>query len=333
MKEASFHIARHLQNLHHQEIQTKWTKETKAVYHRHQPYPEPRNNKLAIRIMEHASAKTPPVIFNKSHLESHRIRAKNTEQSDADFLLRWTEMDMRERLNDITRHFEKALLLSPAASDEFVTFLNDKTDHLDIKTDIDLLNDEIFPFENNSYDLIISFFDLHHINDLVGWLIQIRKSLKEDGAFIACMSGGETLHQLRQSMMLSEIDILGGASPRVLPFVTKQQMGELMQRAGFSLPVIDSETVNGSYKDIYHLMSDLRAMGETNCLNDRLKSFTPSRLFYEAGQIYNRDFSEDDGRIKATFEIIFVIGWSPSSIQQKPLPRGSGQVSLETILK
>ena len=303
------------------------------MYHHLRHRREHRNNELTFRPMQQPSAKSLPVIFDKSHLRSHRNRAKNTPHNGADFLLRWTEMDMRERLNDITRHFERTLLLSPTPGDDFVAFLKDKTDHLDTKSDIDLLNDEIFPFENRSYDLIISFFDLHHINDLVGWLIQIRKTLKEDGAFVACMTGGETLHQLRQSMMLSEIEIMGGASPRVLPFVTKQQMGDLMQRAGFSLPVIDSETVNGSYRDIYHLMDDLRAMGETNCLKDRIKSFTPSRLFYEAGQIYNRDFSEEDGRIQATFEIIFVIGWSPSASQQKPLPRGSGQVSLKTVLE
>ncbi|HNQ91964.1 MAG TPA: methyltransferase domain-containing protein [Alphaproteobacteria bacterium] len=272
-------------------------------------------------------------LFNKSHLQAHRLRAEKENKSGADFLLRWAEMEMRERLSDIKREFGKALLLSPAPSQTFTAFLLNKAEEIDTRSDIDLAKDEIFPCEPNSYDLIVSFFDLHHINDLVGWLIQIRKSLKEDGAFIACMTGGETLHELRQSMMLSEIEVMGGASPRVLPFATKQQMGDLMQRVGFTLPVVDSETITGSYRDLYHLMSDLRAMGETNCLTDRYKSFTPSRLFYEASNLYTREYTEKDGRIAATFEIIFMIGWSPADTQQKPLHRGSGQIRLSSVLE
>lgn len=272
-------------------------------------------------------------LFNKKHLSAHRLRAEKKNHNGSDFLLRWAEIEMKERLEDIKREFKSALLLSPAPSQNFTAYLLNKAEKVDTGTGVDLLSDELFPYKPNSYDLIVSFFDLHHMNDLVGWLIQIKNALTEDGAFIACMTGGETLHELRQTMMLSEIEVMGGASPRVLPFVTKQQMGDLMQRAGFSLPVVDSETITGSYRDLYHLMSDLRAMGETNCLNDRYKYFTPSRLFYEAANLYATQYAESDGRIAATFEIIFIIGWSPSDTQQKPLRRGSGQIHLSSVLE
>lgn len=274
-----------------------------------------------------------PLLFNKAHSRAHKTRADLENKSGADFLLRWAEIEILDRLKDIKRDFKETLLLSPLPSDFFTEKLKERTRNLSLQKGLSLSDQETLNIESASHDLIISFFDLHHMNDPVGWLIQLRKALKEDGALIACTIGGETLHQLRQSMMLAEIEVMGGASPRVLPFITKQQMADLMQRAGFSLPVIDSESLTGSYRDIYHLMSDLRAMGETNCLNNRYKFFTPSRVFFEAAKIYAETYSEQDGRISATFEIIFVIGWSPSETQQKPLPRGSGEISLSSILE
>ena len=194
------------------------------------------------------------------------------------------------------------------------------------------LEDETLSTPEASQDLAVSILDLHTINDLPGLLIQIRRALKPDGLFLGCLFGGETLHELRSVLLEAELQTLGGASPRVAPLIDKPQMGGLLQRAGFSLPVIDSEILTVSYRDIFHLMADLRGMGEQNALHDRRKTFTPSSVFATANALYAEKFSDTIGRIGASFEIIFVIGWAPHESQQTPLKRGSGQISLADVL-
>lgn len=250
--------------------------------------------------------------------------------SEHNFLLQWGARSLLDRLSDIKRDFRKILILSSRESSLLVAHFP----NADIRV-LDELSPVCDPEDlaiDTGYDLILSLCDLHKMNDLPGVLICLRRALKPDGVFLACFPGGETLHELRASLLQAEINVLGGASPRVFPFVDKQQMGALLQRTGFSLPVVDSDILLVSYRDIFHVMADIRGMGETNALAGRHKYMSPSRLFLEAGKYYAENFLEVDGRITATFEMISCIGWSPHDSQQKPLARGSGQVSLTDIL-
>ncbi|MBI1327990.1 MAG: methyltransferase domain-containing protein [Alphaproteobacteria bacterium] len=190
---------------------------------------------------------------------------------------------------------------------------------------------EILP-DNIKEDAILSFLSLHAVNDIPGLLIQMKKSLNPDGLFMAALFGGETLTELRQSLMQAELSLTGGVRPRIFPFMDKQQMGALMQRAGFALPVVDSDTITINYRHPVKLMHDLREMGETNCLLAREKNFTRRDLFAEANRYYMKNFADTDGTVKATFEIIYAIGWAPHESQQKPLRPGSGEKSLTEVL-
>lgn len=245
--------------------------------------------------------------------------------SDHDFLYQWVAKDIQERLSVITRNFSDVLLGGAQTSIFFKKqFPNSET----IKT----ATPEALADKTEYYDCIISMGEMHTANDLPGLLVQMRRALKPDGVMIAAFAGGETLHELRASLMNAEMEVLGGASPRVYPFVDKQQMAGLMQRAGFSLPVVDSEILTISYRDIFHVMADIRGMGEGNSLHDCHKKMSSSRLFFKAAQYYQDHFKDKDGRVDATYEILFVIGWAPHDSQQKPAKRGSGQVSLSEIL-
>jgi NADH dehydrogenase [ubiquinone] 1 alpha subcomplex assembly factor 5 len=193
-------------------------------------------------------------------------------------------------------------------------------------------DEDFFPFAPCSLNLVVSALNLHTVNDLPGALLQINKSLKPDGLFIAAIMGGETLFELRRCLEEAELELTGGVSPRVAPFADKPQMGDLLQRAGFSLPVVDSDIVTVSYNSIFSLMRDLRRMGEGNATVGRHKTFTPRSLFLRAGEIYAEKFADPDGRIRASFEIIFLIGWAPHTSQQKPLRPGSAKTRLAEFL-
>lgn len=272
-------------------------------------------------------------IFNKDHARAHRRRAAAYAADGADFLLRRAERSIIDRLGDIKRDFPNILLLVPHDVPDLEKILTARGATIEIINDAALSNDEQLRPSRPAYDLIISLFELHHLNDPVGWLIQMRRHLVEDGALIAGFIGGETLHQLRQCLLESELTLTGGASPRVFPFMDRQQLAGLMQRAGYALPVVDAETITVSYRDIFHLMSDLRAMGATNSLSSSRKTLARPQLFYDAGERYKAQFSTPDGRIDASFEMLFAIGWSPSTSQPQPLRRGTGQVSLADVLK
>ncbi len=194
-------------------------------------------------------------------------------------------------------------------------------------------DEEFFPFADESFDLVLSTLNLHAINDLPGALLQTRKSLKPDGLFLAAMLGGETLHELRHVMTQAEMNIRGGISPRIFPFADKQQMGALLQRAGFSLPVVDSDILTVTYDNVFKLFHDLRYMGEGNAIAARDKTPPGKKFFLEAARLYQEQFAEPDGRITASFEIIFLTGWAPHASQQKPLRPGSAETSLAEALK
>jgi SAM-dependent methyltransferase len=194
-------------------------------------------------------------------------------------------------------------------------------------------DEEALPFAPHSFDLIVNPLTLHTVNDLPGALIQIRRALKPDGFFIGALFGGDTLHELRTSLMQAEMNISGGVSPRVAPMAGRRDLAALMQRAGFALPVVDAETVTVMYRDIFHLMHDLRGMGHTNSLAARRRTMTARALFLEAECIYRENYGVPGGKIPATFEIIYLNGWAPHESQQKPLRRGSAEHSLTDALE
>lgn len=191
---------------------------------------------------------------------------------------------------------------------------------------------ETLPLEPSSLDLAISLYTLHEINDVPGMLVQIRRALRPDGLFLGCLAGAGTLAELRESLLAAETGLRGGASPRVLPFADVREAGALLQRAGFALPVTDIDEVTVRYDTMFDLMRDLRAMGATNSLVQRSRTPAGRALFVEAARIYAERFSDADGRIRATFNTIWLSGWAPAPTQQKPLKPGSGKVSLASVL-
>lgn len=236
-------------------------------------------------------------IFNKNLLKLHWQRAK------PDNFLRLEAAEMlADRLLDMAGDFPRQLEVSRF--------------------------DEVLPEGENRFDLLKSSLQLHFINDLVGVLLQAKRLLKPDGLLLANFFGGETLPELRQAFAEAEPNAI---SPRISPFVDVRDAGALLQRAGFALPVVDSEKIEVVFDDAFHLMRFLREMGETNALVKQRKNFTSRGFLQRVNEIYAQKFATDDGVI-ATFEIITITGWKPAANQQKPLKRGSGQVNLGEVL-
>jgi len=193
-------------------------------------------------------------------------------------------------------------------------------------------DDETLPFRDGSLDLLVSALSLQFVNDLPGTLIQIRRALKPDGLFLAALLGGETLTELRQSFAEAEAETEGGISPRVAPFPDLRDVGALLQRAGFALPVTDVERVTVRYGTVFSLMQDLRRMGATNPLVERQRTPLKRRTLMRLVEIYDQRFTDPDGRLRATFEIIWLSGWAPDASQQKPLQPGSAKMRLADAL-
>ena len=197
---------------------------------------------------------------------------------------------------------------------------------------VDDIAKEILPLGAGTIDLALSALSLQFVNDLPGMLSQIRRALKPDGLLLAALIGGSTLSELREAFSQAELDIEGGVSPRVAPFADVRDMGGLLQRAGFALPVTDSDTLTVRYDNAFALMADLRAMGATNVMVQRRKSFTRRATLLRMADIYRERFSDPDGRVRATFEIIWISGWAPHEGQQKPLKPGSAKTRLADAL-
>lgn len=278
------------------------------------------------------------MIFDRACVKRNRQRAQE-RFDDYSFLFQWSKNHLHDRILDINRRFGSALNIGSRAP----ILAHDKIDHI---TTLDLTripfdtnaspyiqaSEDFLPIAHKSLDLIVSNLNLHTVNDLPGALLQIKQSLKEDGLFIASILGGETLHELRKIFTETELELYGGISPRIAPFADKPQMGDLLQRAGFALPVVDSDIVTVTYDNIFKLFHDLRGMGEGNAIIARKKSPTSKAFFMRAAQKYHEQFAEEDGRIVASFEVIFLLGWSPHSSQQKPLRPGSAEHSLAEAL-
>ena len=192
---------------------------------------------------------------------------------------------------------------------------------------------ELLPFREASFDLIASVLALHWTADLPGALVQLRRALRPDGLLLAAMLGGQTLVELRTALFEAELAEEGGVSPRVSPAIELADAAALLQRAGFAMPVADSETITATYPDMLALMHELRAMGETNALSARRRGFMRRATLARAALVHAEQFSDSDGRIPATFEILFLVGWAPAPSQPQPLPRGSASHRLADALK
>lgn len=195
-----------------------------------------------------------------------------------------------------------------------------------------LADDEALPFKDACADMVVTALALQNVNDLPGALIQIRRALKPDGLFLGALLGGETLRELREAWLAAETEIEGGVSPRVHPFTDVRDAGSLLQRAGFALPVADSDRLTVTYPNAIALMNEIRAMGTSNALIARRRKPVTRRLLARAAAIYHERFSEPSGRVRATFEIITLTAWVPHESQQKPLPPGSAKVRLAEAL-
>lgn len=282
-------------------------------------------------------------LFDRALLRQRRERIRG-DFAGVDFLLERAALEMDERLDMVLRDFPIALDLGAGhgvmvpklvarqnvgqvmASDHSHALLQDLVGVTKI-----ICDEEKLPLKDSSLNLVTSVLSLHFVNDLPGALIQIRRALKPDGLFVAALPGGQTLNELRTAFMMAEEEILGGVSPRVAPMADVREYGGLLQRAGFALPVVDSDLVTVTYESPLKLMHELRLMGAGNVLTDRLKKPLSRALVQRVVELYEQQFSVD-GRINATFEIIHMSGWSPHESQQQPLAPGSAQTSLSSAL-
>jgi SAM-dependent methyltransferase len=276
----------------------------------------------------------PPRIFDRKAYGQRRNRQCGP---DADpFLAIEASEQIAARIISIQRHFTHALDLNSRRQSfaklgraaENWTRTGYGVDAPDVISD-----DEFLPFADGSFDLVTSVLSLHCVNDLPGTLIQIRRALKPDGAFLAALFGGETLRELRFAFTAAEAAALGGASPRIAPFADVRDLGGLLQRAGFALPVADMERTTVCYREPMRLLADLRALGETNVLLQRRPNFLSRRLLQSVIAEYEQRFPDDQGRITATFDIVYLIGWAPHESQQKPLRPGSAKSRLADALR
>jgi SAM-dependent methyltransferase len=254
-----------------------------------------------------------------------------------DFLLARCVADLDERLSAVLRRFERAADLGTPLGLAEPVLRTRAGDLLRMGEVPDagaaLVGDlEALPFAAESLDLIASLLALHVVNDLPGALIQIKRALRPDGLFIACLLAGQSLTELRQSLLAAEVELTGGASPRVAPFADLRDLGRLLQRAGFALPVIDSESVTVRYGDMFGLLRDLRAMGWANALTERSRKPLRRGVLLRAAELYAERFADPDGRLRATFEIVWLSGWAPHESQQKPLRPGSAKARLADAL-
>jgi SAM-dependent methyltransferase len=282
-------------------------------------------------------------LFDPKLVLAHRRRALGRSLEGVDFLLKAAIDDLVDRLAAVKRQFATAvdlgtplaLLAARLASSGRVGSIA-RLDPLADASSSDghvIAGDmEALPFRDGSLDLVVSALALHWINDLPGLLAQIRRALRPDGLFLANLLGGETLNELRESLTAAEAEIAGGASPRVAPFAELRDLGALLQRAGFALPVIDQDRLTVRYADALELMRDLRAMGAANALSERSRRPLRRDVLFRAAAIYAERFADADGRIRATFDIVSLSGWAPDESQQKPLRPGSARMRLADAL-
>jgi SAM-dependent methyltransferase len=271
---------------------------------------------------------TAPMLFDRALLRARQRRA--LMQGPVTFLLDRVAEDIDDRLQAVTRKFADVAdvwspgeLLRPPVADRFASITRLALDS----------DSETLPLEPESLDLAVSALAFQFVNDLPGVLAQIRRALRPDGLLLAAMLGGDTLTELRQSFAAAEAELEAGMSPRVAPFADLRDVGSLLQRAGFALPVTDVDRVVVRYGSAFALMHDLRRMGAGNILFERRRTPTRRATLLRMAQIYGERFADSDGRIRVTFEVIWLSGWAPHESQPKPLKPGAAKASLEAAVK
>ncbi len=285
------------------------------------------------------------ILFDRHLVRRHRDRAAHIDWERHGFLVKEVASRLMDRLLDISESFNMALDLGCrqgefgqllAESGRVSTLIQADLSESMLATQAGLrvaADEEFLPFAPQSFNLVGSVLGLHWTNDLPGALVQIAKILKPNGLFLGALFGAGTLAELRWCLNEAESEIKGGVSPRVSPFTEVRDAGSLLQRAGFGLPVTDVDLITFKYQDPFSLMRELRGLGETNALISRLKQFTGRQVMMRAAELYVDRFSDADGRVPASFQIIYLAGWSPHESQQKPMARGSGTVNLKDILE
>lgn len=280
------------------------------------------------------------IVVDRALLRRRLARAALRPQPGAWFLRDHVVAECLDRLALVNRSFARAVDISGWTPDLSTRLLQNgiaaRVARLSPLVALDrpdaVIDDEIPPLGPAASDLVVSALGLQFVNDLPGVFAQIRGGLRADGLFLAAVVGGDTLHELRDVLAEAELEICGGVSPRILPFADIRDYGGLLQRAGFALPVTDRDRLTVRYPAMDGLMADLRAMGATNVLVERSRRPTPRRVFDRAGELYRRRHSDADGRIRATFEIVWLSGWAPHPDQQQPLKPGSARARLADAL-
>jgi SAM-dependent methyltransferase len=270
-----------------------------------------------------------PKLFDHAALRARLFRA---DQLGAEtFLLDTVSADLAERLGAVLRDFTDAVDVGTpfAGLRDALAKRAGRVDHVDLFAS----HDENLQLAPQSIDLAVSALALQFANDLPGVFAQVRRALKPDGLFLAAMLGGDTLTELRQAFAAAESERDGGISPRVAPAIDVRDLGALLQRAGFALPVTDSDRLSVRYDNAFALMRDLRRMGATNVLVERRRVPLRRATLLRMAGIYAERFSDPDGRIRATFDILWLSGWAPHDSQQKPLRPGSAQASLADAVR
>lgn len=262
----------------------------------------------------------PPELFDPEILALRRARA--LRQGSADFLQQAALAEILDRLDEVNRSFPTRAVVT-ARPDLWAGPLGARA-----LPDADTLD-----LETGGADLVVHALGLHWANDPVGQLVQCRRALRPDGLFLGAMFGGDTLRELRAALTEAEAQESGGVSPRVAPMGEIRDLGGLLQRAGFALPVADTLRLEASYADGLALMRDLRAMGETNAMRDRLRRPTGRKVLARAAAILAERFAGPDGRVRATFEVVFLTGWAPAPDQPQPLRPGSATHRLADALR
>lgn len=286
------------------------------------------------------------LVFDRRQVRRNRDRAA-PGFADHDFLKREISERVADRMGDIQRQFPRLLdlgchngllrnSLEPRHGVEWIVGM-DPSEMFARQAFQNgpalAAEEELLPFAPASFDAVISIVSLHWVNDLPGALLRARQCLKPDGLFLGAMLGGDTLHELRAVLTEAESDILGGAGPRVSPFVKLEDAAGLMQRAGFALPVVDSDLLTVTYENAFLLMQELRGMGEGNAIVARRKNVTPKSVFLRAAEIYQQRHGTSCGRITASFRVLYLTGWVPHVSQQKPLRPGSAAHRLAEALE
>lgn len=265
------------------------------------------------------SATRPPTLTDRAALARFRDRAR---RNPALFLHEEAADEVQERLAEVNRRFTAPAVVTP-----FPEVWESRLPGARLIPDSEVLN-----LDAGAHDLVIHALALHWADDPLGQIIQCARALQPDGMFIGVLFGGQSLHELRAVLAQAESDVTGGLSPRVLPMGEIRDLGALLQRAGLALPVADASTRSVLYRDLPHLVRDLRAMGEVNALAARRRAPLPRAVLVRAAQLYAENFADPEGRLPATVETLFLTGWAPSDSQQKPLRPGSAAQRLADAL-